>query len=170
MYETISKAMASTLTNHNEMFLNGITNVIKEAFSLDIQNRGLTYSIPTENRQAFIGQTSGDQVSREPVVGSQRFNGGNVVQQSVQQPMIDYNNGHSVAKIAPQGKRHARDFNAPPYQGRVAPREVPPGYHSVSEYYTLNAYENPGYLPNPQRMQNNGYLEPNNVNQQGAPF
>jgi len=45
MYETISKAIASTLANHNEMFLNGITNAIKEAFSLDIQNRGRTYYI-----------------------------------------------------------------------------------------------------------------------------
>jgi hypothetical protein len=50
MYETISKVMASTLVNHNEMFLNGITNAINEAFSLDIQNRGPTYSIPTRNR------------------------------------------------------------------------------------------------------------------------
>jgi len=50
MYETISKVMASTLANHNEMFLNGITNAINEAFSLDIQNRGPTYSIPTRNR------------------------------------------------------------------------------------------------------------------------
>ena len=32
VYETISKAMVSTLANHNEMFLNGITNDIKEAF------------------------------------------------------------------------------------------------------------------------------------------
>ena len=29
MYETISKTMATTLANHNEMFLNGITNAIK---------------------------------------------------------------------------------------------------------------------------------------------
>jgi hypothetical protein len=58
MYETISKAIASILANHNEMFLNGITNDIKEAFSLDIQNRGPTYSIPTGNRHTFVRQTS----------------------------------------------------------------------------------------------------------------
>jgi len=57
MYETISKAMAGTLSNHNEVLLNGITNAIKEAFSLDIQNRGPTYSIYVGNRQTFIGQT-----------------------------------------------------------------------------------------------------------------
>jgi hypothetical protein len=88
----------------------------------------------------------------------------------VQQPIIDYNNGHSAAKIAPQSRRLARDFNAPLYQERVAPRVVPPGYHCVSKRYTLNAYENPRYEPNPQRVQNNGYLEPNNMNQQGAQF
>jgi hypothetical protein len=36
MSETISKAMAATLGNHNEILLNGITNAIKEAFNLDI--------------------------------------------------------------------------------------------------------------------------------------
>jgi hypothetical protein len=36
MSETISKAMAATLANHNEILLNGITNAIKEAFNLDI--------------------------------------------------------------------------------------------------------------------------------------
>jgi hypothetical protein len=28
------------------MFLNGITNALKEAFNLNIQNKGPTYSIP----------------------------------------------------------------------------------------------------------------------------
>jgi hypothetical protein len=80
MYETINKAIASSLANHNEtMFLNGITNAIKKAFSLDIQNRGPTYSISTGNRQAFVGQTSRDQAYGEPLAGSQRFNGGNTV-------------------------------------------------------------------------------------------
>jgi len=65
MSETISKAMASTLANHNEILLNGITNAIKEAFNSDIQNRGPTYSVPAGNKQMFVGQTSGDQVSRE---------------------------------------------------------------------------------------------------------
>jgi len=36
MSETISKAMASTLANHNKILLNGITNAIKEAFNLAI--------------------------------------------------------------------------------------------------------------------------------------
>ena len=44
-YETINKTMVATLVNHNEMFLNDITNFIKEAFSLDIQNRSPTYSL-----------------------------------------------------------------------------------------------------------------------------
>jgi hypothetical protein len=39
----------------------------------------------------------------------------------VQQPMIDNNNGHSTTRITPQSRRLARDFNAPPYEGRVAP-------------------------------------------------
>ena len=36
MYESINKAMASALANHNEMFLNSIANAIKEAFNLNI--------------------------------------------------------------------------------------------------------------------------------------
>jgi len=63
MSETISKAMASTLANHSEILLNGITNAIKEAFNLDIQNRGPTYSVPAGNKQMFVGLTSGDQAS-----------------------------------------------------------------------------------------------------------
>jgi len=55
MYKTISKAMIATLANHNEVLLNGITKAIKEAFSLDIQNKGPTYSIPVGNRQTFVG-------------------------------------------------------------------------------------------------------------------
>jgi hypothetical protein len=46
MYETISKAVTTTLANYNEVLLNGITNDIKEAFSLDIQNGGPTYCVP----------------------------------------------------------------------------------------------------------------------------
>jgi hypothetical protein len=53
--------MATTLANHNKIFLNGITNAIKEAFSINIQNRGLTYSVSVGNRQTFVGQTSGEQ-------------------------------------------------------------------------------------------------------------
>jgi len=82
--------------------------------------------------------------------------------------MIDHINGHLATKIAPHSRRLARDINAPPYQGRLAPGEVPPSYHYVSEHYTLNGCENHGYQPNHQRMQNNGYPEPNN--QQGAQF
>jgi hypothetical protein len=57
--------------------------------------------------------------------------------------MLDY--GQSAIKVAPQSRRIARDFNAPPYQGRLAPEEVHTGYHYVAEHYTLNGYENPGY-------------------------
>ena len=74
MSETISKAMASTLANHNKILLNGITNAIKEAFNLDIQNRGPTYSVPVGNKQMFVGQTSGDQVSGEFANMTQRYN------------------------------------------------------------------------------------------------
>lgn len=65
MYETISKAMATTLANHNEMFLNCITNAIKEAFNLNIENRGPIYYVPTRSKRMFIGQTSGEYASRE---------------------------------------------------------------------------------------------------------
>ena len=163
MSETIGKAMATTLANHNEILLNCITNAIKEAFNLNTQNRGPTYSVSAGNRQIFIGQTSRDHVSRELANRSQHRN---TVQQSVQQPVLDY--GQSAIKIAPHSRRLARDFNAPPYQGRLAPREVPPGYHYVSKHYTLNGCENPGYQPNNQRIQNYGYPEPNN--QQGTQF
>jgi hypothetical protein len=81
MYETIRKAMATTLANHNEILLNGITNAIKEDFNLDIQNRGPTYSVPIGNRQTFVGQTSGDQVSGELAARNYRCN---TIQQSVQ--------------------------------------------------------------------------------------
>ena len=77
----------------------------------------------------------------------------------MQQPTLDY--GQSTTKIAPQSRRLARDFNAPPYQGRLAPREVPPGYHYVAKHYSLNGCENPGYQPNVQRMQNQRYPEAN---------
>jgi len=94
--ETISKAMTSTLANHNEILLNGITNAIKEAFNLDIQSRGPTYSIPVGNKQMFVGQTSGDQASGEFANMSQCCN---TVQQSVQQPILDYS--QSATKVAP---------------------------------------------------------------------
>ena len=54
VYETISKAMTTTLANHNEIVLNGITNAIKEVFNVDIQNKGPTYSVPAGNRQTFV--------------------------------------------------------------------------------------------------------------------
>ena len=61
----------------------------------------------------------------------------------MQQPILDY--GQSATKVASQSRRLARDLNAPPYQGRLAPGEVPPDYHYVAEHYTLNGCENPGY-------------------------
>jgi hypothetical protein len=97
MYETINKAMAATLANHNEVLLNGISNSIKEALNLDIQNRGQTYSVPHGNRQTFVGQTSEDHASREFANISQCCN---TVEQSVQQPILDY--GQSSTKVAPQ--------------------------------------------------------------------
>jgi hypothetical protein len=48
-------------------------------------------------------------------MGNHHVNGSNTVQQSVQQLTIDYNNGHSAIKIAPQNRRLVKDFNAPPY-------------------------------------------------------
>ena len=105
MNETISKAMASTLANHNGILLNGITNAIKEAFNLDIQNGGPTYSVPGGNKQMFVGQTLGDQVCGEFANMKQCCN---IVQQSVQQPMLDYS--QSVSKVAPQSRRIARDL------------------------------------------------------------
>jgi len=74
MSETISKAMASTLANHNEILLNGITNAIKEPFNLDIQNRGPTYSVPVGNKQMFVGQTLGDQASGQFANMTQHYN------------------------------------------------------------------------------------------------
>jgi hypothetical protein len=67
--------------------------------------------------------------------------------------MVDYSVSQSAAKFAPGGKRIVRDFNAPPYQGRVAPGEIPPGYRYVTEGYTLNAYENTGYQSAGQKTQ-----------------
>jgi hypothetical protein len=61
----------------------------------------------------------------------------------VQQPILYY--GQSATKVAPQSWRIARDFNAPPYQGRLAPGGVPPSYHYIAEHNTLNGCENPGY-------------------------
>jgi hypothetical protein len=60
----------TTLANHNEIFLNGITNAIKEAFSLNIENKGPTYFVPSENKQVFIGQASREQASREHPIGN----------------------------------------------------------------------------------------------------
>jgi hypothetical protein len=71
--------------------------------------------------------------------------GGGNGQHSVQRLMVDYCVSQSAAKFAPGGRRIVRDFNAPPYQGRVALGEIPPRYRYVTEGYTLNAYENPGY-------------------------
>ena len=129
MYETMSQAMAATLANHNLVLLNGITNAIKEAFNLDIQNRGPTYSVPPGTRQAFVRHTSGDHAFGEFANMIQCCN---TIQLLVQQPIFDY--GQSATKVAPQSRWIARDFNAPPYQGRLAPGEVPPGYHYVAEH------------------------------------
>jgi hypothetical protein len=59
--------------------------------------------------------------------------------------MVDYNVCQSAVKIAPGYRRIVRDFNAPPYQGKVALGEIPLGYHYASDFYTLNVIENLGY-------------------------
>ena len=63
----------------------------------------------------------------------------------MQQPVTSYGTSQLAIKFVPSYKRIARDFNAPPYQGRIAPGKIPLGYHYVSEYYTLNANENPSF-------------------------
>ena len=88
-------------------------------------------------------------------------NGGNM-QQTVQQPMTNNNINTSAIKYAPFGRRIVRDFDAPPYQGEVAPGDIPPGYHYVSEFYTLNAHENPRDQGNAPGGQNFGRQRPMN--------
>jgi hypothetical protein len=83
---------------------------------------------------------------------------------------MDHNIGHSAVKNSPQNRRFVREFNAPPYQGRVAPSEVSLVYHCVFEYYTLNASKNPRYQPNPQRSRYIGHQGQSNMNQQGTPL
>jgi len=70
--------------------------------------------------------------------------------------MVDYSVCQLAVKIAPGYRRIVRDFNAPPYQGKVAPGEIPPGYHYASDFYTLNAIENPGHQNVPQGTQGSG--------------
>ena len=45
MYETISKVMSTTLTNHNEVFLASLTKAMKEALNMTtVQPKGPAYS------------------------------------------------------------------------------------------------------------------------------
>jgi hypothetical protein len=48
--------------------------------------------------------------------------------------MVDYSVCQSAVKIAPRYRRIVRDFNAPPYQGKVALGEIHPGYHYASDF------------------------------------
>jgi len=63
MVETISKTMADTLANHNEVFINSVTNAMKEAlYGAPISQRGLAYTNQmTQNRQAGSPATHGGQ-------------------------------------------------------------------------------------------------------------
>ena len=65
MYETISKAMSATLMNHNETFINSISNAIKEAFNLSPERRDPVYPNSTGDNQRTTShseeQSSGGQ-------------------------------------------------------------------------------------------------------------
>jgi hypothetical protein len=84
----------------------------------------------------------------------------------MQQLMVDYSVCQSAVKIAPRYRRIVRDFNAPPYQGKVAPGEIPPGYHYASDFYTLNAIENPRYQNVPQGTHGSGQQSQGNTSTQ----
>lgn len=79
--------------------------------------------------------------------------------------MVDYSVSQSATKFAPDSRRIVRNFSARPYQGRVAPGDIPPGYHYVTEGYALNAYENPRYQNAGQGVQG-AYQVTQNVGQQ----
>jgi hypothetical protein len=164
MYETITRAMSTTLANHNDIFLVSLTNSLKESLGTGVQSRGPTYSnhntgprrndaTATNVTPGLNGQASGGVPIQQGSVSAQQ--GGNE-QHSMQQPMVDYSVCQSAVKIAPGYKRIVRDFNAPPYQGKVAQGEIPLGYHYASDFYTLNAIENPGYQNVPQGTQGSG--------------
>jgi hypothetical protein len=145
MYETISRAISTTLANHNEVFLRSLTNAMKEALNQNTGPRGPVYSNQNTGRNEATATNVLPGNGGHILGGSFAQQGGGNGQHSVQRPMVDYSDSQSAAKFASGGKRIVRDFNAPPYQGRVAPEEIPPGYHYVTEGYTFNAYENPGY-------------------------
>lgn len=164
MHETISRAMSTTLLNHNDTFLSRLTNAMKEALNANTGFRGPAYSNKNTGRQSGApvqngsgGHTSGSSFA-QPGGGNCALNG----QHPMQQPMggggsqANCGTCQSAAKFAPAGARITRDFNAPPYQGRVALGEIPPGYHYVSEYYALNANENPGYQNSHHGTQSTG--------------
>jgi hypothetical protein len=44
MYETITRAMSTTLANHNDVFLASLTNSLKESLGVGIQSQGPSYS------------------------------------------------------------------------------------------------------------------------------
>jgi hypothetical protein len=123
MYETITRAMSTTLANHNDVFLESLTNSLKESLGVGIQSRGPAYSnhntslrrsdaTVTNVTPSLNGQASGGIPIQQGGASVQQ--GGNR-QHSMQQPMIDYSVCQSAVKIAPGYKRIVRDFNAPPY-------------------------------------------------------
>jgi hypothetical protein len=44
MYETITRAMSTTLDNHNDVFLASLTNSLKESLGAGMQSQGPAYS------------------------------------------------------------------------------------------------------------------------------
>jgi hypothetical protein len=44
MYDTITRAMSTTLANHNDIFLASLTNSLKESLGTCVQSRGPAYS------------------------------------------------------------------------------------------------------------------------------
>jgi hypothetical protein len=44
MYDTITRAMSTTLANHNDLFLASLTNSLKESLGTCVQSRGPAYS------------------------------------------------------------------------------------------------------------------------------
>jgi len=111
---------------------------MKEALNTGAGHRGPAYNNQGGRRNDVVatnvmpgngGQASGGASMQQGGVSAQQGRGNR--QHSVQQLMVDYSVCQSAVKFAPGYKRLVRDINAPPYQGRVAPGEIPPGYHYV---------------------------------------
>lgn len=153
MAKTISRAMVTTLANHNEVFLRTLTNVLKETmYGALINQTGPAYfNQMISNKQGGAPMANGGQAGGSGQGGStsQSRDATQNMQHSVQQPMTDnqgvYNTSSSAPKIAPSTQRIIRDTDAMPYQGKVPSGDIPPGYHYVCDYNTWNATPNLGY-------------------------